>query len=201
MKNEDYLNRSYIQFKDFLRVAITKELEYFVLDAKFTSFFNYKVKEIVNEIGKDEKRDVEGSVIFNTEGAIALIDAGIIGDFIKNNYIIAMEKYYKLIHVDKVIKNIQISGDKSKIDFIKISYSILYKTIEELYQDIIYKKEIKDKYIKRFRLEKHLDKDLDKDVGEIVLILLILEDICKYLKIDLKILYRSINKIILSENI
>ncbi|WMJ80494.1 hypothetical protein RBU49_17070 [Clostridium sp. MB40-C1] len=197
MKNEDYLNRSYIRFTDFLSIAVSRELEYFILDSKFTSAFNYRVKEIIREVEKEGKKDAELSVLFNTDGEIALIDAGVLGKFISDNYNILTEQYYKGIKLEKVIKNIKGGGEKVKVDFIKISYSILYKSIEELYKEIKCKKELKDTYMDKYDLKKYTG----NDSTVIVIVLLILEDICKYIEINDEILFSSINEIIFSNNL
>lgn len=197
MKNEDYLNRSYIRFTDFLSIAVSRELEYFILDSKFTSAFNYRVKEIIRAVEKEGKKDAELSVLFNTEGEIALIDAGVLGKFISDNYSILVERYYKGVKLEKVIKNIKCGGDKVKIDFVKISYSILYKGIEELYKEIRCKKELKDKYMDKYNLKKYAG----NDSTAIVIVLLILEDICKYIEINDGTLFSSIDEIIFSNNL
>lgn len=73
-----------------------------------------------------------------------------------------------------------------------ISYNILYKTLEELYKDVKYKKDIVDNYVKKYKLENYKKEDLPV----IILIVLILEDICKYMSISQVLLESSIYKII-----
>lgn len=197
MKNEDYLRKTYRRFTDFLSVACSRELEYFILDSNFTSAFNYRVKEIVKEIEKEGKEDIEFSVLFNTEGEVVLIDANILGRFISDNYNVSMEKYYKGISLDKIVKEIKYGNKKAKIDFIKVSYSILYKTINELYKEIKCKKELKNKYIQRYSLKEYKG----MDIAVIVCVLLILEDVCRYIAIEKELFISSISKIIFSKNI
>lgn len=196
MKNEDHLRKTYRCFTDFLSVACSRELEYFILDSSFTSAFNYRVKGIIKEIEKEGKEDIEFSVLFNTEGEVVLIDANILGKFISDNYNISMEKYYKGISLDKIIKEVKYGNEKIKIDFIKISYSILYKTINELYKEIKCKKELKNKYIQKYNLEQY--KGMDTSI--IVCVLLILEDVCRYISIEKGLFTSSISEIIFSKN-
>ncbi|MCY6354568.1 hypothetical protein [Clostridium sp. ZS2-4] len=196
MKNEDHLRKTYRRFTDFLSVACSRELEYFILDSNFTSAFNYRVKEIVKEIEKEGKEDIEFSVLFNTEGEVVLIDANILGRFISDNYNVSIEKYYKGISLDKIIKEVKNGNKKTKLDFVKISYSILYKTINELYKEIKCKKELKNKYIQKYKLEEYTG----MDTAIIVCVLLILEDACRYLAIEKEVFTLSISQIIFSQN-
>ncbi|MCY6371287.1 hypothetical protein [Clostridium ganghwense] len=197
MKNEDYLRKRYRRFAEFLSVACSRELEYFILDSRFTSAFNYRVKEIVKEVKKEGNKDIEFSVLYNTEGDVALIDANILGDFISNNYNASMEKYYKGIVLDKIIKEVINGKEKAKADFIKISYSIMYKTINELYREVKCKKEVMNNYMEKYKLAEY--KGNDKAI--IVIVLLIMEDVCRYISIDKDLFLSSISQIIFSKNI
>jgi hypothetical protein len=58
-----------------------------------------------------------------------------------------------------------------------------------------YKKDVMDNYVKEYKLENHKNPDLPIVVG----VLLILEDVCKYLSIDVILLQNSIDKIISSK--
>lgn len=191
MKEEEYFKKNYKSFQEFLHTVCSKDLEYFILDSKFTSAFNCRMKKLVEELKKDGKEDIEFGVIFNTEGETVLIDAEIIGEFVANNYISAIEKYYKNVSLDKIIKEITDGNEKVQSDFTLISCKVLYNLIEEVYKDIKYKKEIANRYIKKFNINTYKDEDL----FIITIILLISEDICRYIGIKKNILENSIRNI------
>lgn len=192
MRDRKHLEKTYKSFNQFLSIACARELEYFILDSKFTSAFNYRMKKMIDEVREKGKDDVEFSIIFNTEGEIALIDADIIGNFISNNYIISIQKYYKDAPLKKIITEAINGSEKSKRDFVAISCSILYKTLENLYKDIKYKKESAIKYSIQYGLQNYKRRDL----SIIIPTLLIMEDICEYLSIEENILRDSINMMI-----
>ena len=195
MREKDYLKKSYKTFVEFLSVVCSRELEYLILDSSFTSAFNYRIKKMIDQVKKEGKDGIEFSVLFNTQGEVALIDANIIGSFISNNYCASIEKYYKEANLNKIVKEIINGNEKSQKDFIMISYNIIYKTLDELYKEIKYKKDVMDNYVKEYKLENHKNPDLPIVVG----VLLILEDVCKYLSIDVILLQNSIDKIISSK--
>ncbi|MFU0824134.1 hypothetical protein [Clostridium sp.] len=192
MRDRRHLEKTYKSFNQFLSTACARELEYFILDSKFTSAFNYRMKNMINEVRKKGKEDVEFSIVFNTEGEIVLIDADIIGNFISNNYIISIEKYYKDAPIKKIIREVVNGSEKSKRDFVTISCSILYKTLENLYKEIKYKKESVIKYSMLYGLKDYKRRDL----SIIIPTLLIMEDICEYLSVGKNILRDSINMMI-----
>ena len=63
--------------------------------------------------------------------------------------------------------------------------------VQEVYKDIKYKKEIANRYIKKFNINTYKDEDL----FIITIILLISEDICRYIGIKKNILENSIRNI------
>lgn len=192
MNNKDHLKKNYKSFAQFLSTAGARELEYFILDSKFTSAFNYRVKKLIEEIKQEGKKNIEFSIIFNTEGEVVLIDADILGGFISDNYTASMEKYYKDVSLNKIIKEVINGSLKAQKDFVMISCSILYRTLRDLYKDIKYKKEIVVKYGISYGLQNYEGEDL----SIIVAILLIMEDMCYYLSINKSILQQSISDII-----
>lgn len=192
MRDKEYLKKDYKSFKDFLSIAIANDLEYFVLDSKFTSAFNYKMKRLLQEIKKERKDDIDFSVLFNTEGEVSLIDASILGNFISNSYVNLIEKYYKNTTLEKIVKEVVGGNEKSKRDFIIISSNLLYKVLRELYKDITYKKEIVNKYRLTYKIENYEG----EDSPVITVILLIMEDVCQYLSINRNILLNAISTMI-----
>jgi hypothetical protein len=184
INNKDFMKKVYRNFSQFVEEASTRELAYFILDSKFTSMFNSRMRELVGEINSDGNSIIDASVIFNTHGEVALIDGVIIGKYIANNYRISMEASYKNATLNKVVKHVVNGSEKAQMDFVAVSYNILYKTFNELYQEVRCRKDLCKKY-----KEQYLMSDYEGDDTAIVLCsLLILEDICKYLGVKQKLL-------------
>ena len=180
--DKDYLKKIYKNFSDLVYVVAKKELESFITKGEFTSFFNYKMKQMLSEVNENENKSkiLDVGVYFNTKGEITLIDAGILGKFIENNYTLKMLEYYKNTSLNNIIRGVVNGTEKSKVDFIFVSYSILYDTLKKLYISINCKQVDKTIYINRYALE-----DYNKDDCTIIITsLLILEDLCKYIGID-----------------
>jgi len=97
MNNKDFMKKVYRNFSGLVEEASSRELAYFILDSRFTSRFNCKMRELFSEIGSEGKSIIDASVMFNTHGEVALIDASIIGKYIGNNYSISIEGSYKNI--------------------------------------------------------------------------------------------------------
>ena len=194
---KDFMKKSYKSFSEFLSAACSRELEYFIYDSKFTSAFNYRMKKLMEEAESKGKENINFSIIFNTEEEIAIIDAAIIGRYVSNSFIALMESKYKGITINNIIKKVINGNEKNKEDFIIVSYNIIHKVMDELYKDIKYNKKVLDEYVKEYKLEGYKNKDLPIVICD----LLILEDICAYLKIDKSELIKSLNKIISSEKL
>jgi len=178
--NKSYLNKSYKNFSELVYVVSTKELQYFITKGEFTSFFNYRMKKMLSEISAQKSGLLDAGVFFNTDGEITLIDAEIVGRFIQNNYGLKMLEYYKNTSLNKIIRGVVNGSEKAKGDFILISFSILYDTLKELYKTISCKKDNTVVYKNRYSLE-----DYNKEDCTIVIaVLLILEDLCKYIGVD-----------------
>ena len=179
MKNNDYLKKVYRKFSKFIEIAAIREQEYLILDAKYTNEFNVKVKELLKEIEMEGKNDVEISVLFDTKGDIVLIDGDIIGKYIANCYNYSISNYYKEDSLNRIIIEVINGCDKAQLDFIRVSYSIIYNVIAGLYKEIKCKKEILAQYKNKFGFDKYYYSD------EVIIVtsLLILEDISKYITI------------------
>lgn len=194
---KDFMRKSYKSFSEFLSEACSRELEYFIYDSKFTSAFNYRMKKLMKEAESKGKENINFSIIFNTEEEIAIIDAAIIGRYVSSSFITLMESKYKGITINNVIKKVTNGNKKNKEDFIIVSYNTIHKVMDELYKDIKYNKKVLDEYVKEYKLEEYKNKDLPI----VICALLILEDVCGYLKIDKAELIKSLNKIISSEKL
>lgn len=184
MNNKNYLRKVYKKFSEFISEASARELEYYVLDAKYTTEFNLKLRNLVEEIKSEGKKDIEFTIIFNTENELALIDADILGKYIADSYTVFMEEQYKNASLNKIIKEVVNGNEKVQKDFAIISYIIIYRTLRGMYKDIKHKKDVVDKYKEYYSIG-----DYFKDnIAIIIACLLIMEDICKYLKLDDNIL-------------
>jgi len=179
LKDKDYLNKINRKFAKFVEVAAIKEQDYFILDATYTNEFNVKVKELLIEIELEGKNDLGVSVIFDTKGDIVLIDAGIIGKYIASCYNYYISNYYKEDSLNRIIIEVINGGDKAQIDFIKVSYTVIYDIMAGLYKEIKCKEEILKQYKNKFGF----NNDYYSDEVIIVTSLLILEDISKYITI------------------
>jgi hypothetical protein len=178
--NKSYLKKAYKDFSDLVYVVSTKELEYFITKGEFTSSFNYRIKKMLAELREEKNEFLDAGVFFNTEGEITLIDAEIVGRFIEDNYKLKMLEYYKSTSLNKIIREVVNGSEKAKGDFILISYSILYDTLNELYKTLSCKKDSIIIYKNRYALEDYHKEDCTL----VIAILLILEDLCKYIGVD-----------------
>ncbi len=179
LRNKDYLKKIYKQFSIFIETATARELEYFVLDAKYTSTFNKRVKELVEEVEKESKKDVNISVIFDTNGEIALIAADVLGKYIGDCYNLTMGNYYKEESLNRVVREVINGSEKAQVDFVRVSYAVMYNVLGGLYSEIKCRKEVMDGYKESYGLVSYEKQDLVL----IVLSLLIIEDICRYIGI------------------
>lgn len=190
MINKEYLRKVYKKFSDLVSISAARELEYFILDSKFTTSFNYRMKELVEDLKDQGLDDIDGSVLFNTRDEIAIIDANILGKYIGNNYNLTMEEYYKNVTLNRVIREVINGSDKAQHDFVIVSFSILYNTLRHIYKEIKCKKEMIDRYRRDYFL---LDYRAE-DIGAVIACILILEDICKYIGISEIILARAVRE-------
>lgn len=193
MRNKEFMKKVYRKFSDFISIASSRELEYFVLDSKFTSSFNCRMKKMMEEIKKEKNEDIEFSILFNTNGEIVLIDANIIGKYIGNCYNIKIEEYYKNASLNKIIKDVINSSEKSQKDFVTVSYSILYHILETIYTEIRCKKNIVDKYKKDYLLSDYRG----EDIGAVIASILVVEDISRYIGIRENLVLQAVNDSVL----
>ncbi|MFT8313780.1 MAG: hypothetical protein ABF633_05925 [Clostridium sp.] len=191
MNNKDYMGKLFKNFYDFVSLAASKELEYIVFDARYTTYFNNKMKELLNDIKNQDEKDLEFSVMFNTKGEVAIIDSKIVGKYIGNYYNIQMEQYYKGAKLNKIVWEIINGKDKIKRDFIVVSYKIIYRVLNEIYMDIKYNGRILDEYKSRYGFDNYRG----KNISIIIISILILEDICSYIGIEDRILLEYFKKI------
>ena len=187
--NKNYLNKAYKNFSELVYVVSAKELEFFITKGEFTSYFNSRIKKMMAEINDEKSEILDAGVFFNTKGEITLIDAKIVGKFIEDSYTLKMLAYYKNTSLNRIIRGVVNGSEKSKSDFILISYSILYNTLNELYKNISCKQTNMIIYKNRFALEDYIK----CDCTIVIAVLLILEDLCKYIGVDRYKMLKEIN--------
>ncbi len=181
MKNRNFMKKAYRSFADFVKVASSRELEYFVLDGKYSTDFNNRVKKLMDDISGEGKLVADFFALFNSKGEIAVIDEEIVGAYISDRYNVVVESYYKKNNLNAIVSSVVNGNEKVKRDFVLISYSCIYKTLREIYKEILYRKDIENIYIKLLNLKDYKGEDL----AIIILATLITEDICRYLGINI----------------
>ncbi|KEI06898.1 hypothetical protein [Clostridium botulinum] len=195
MENNEKLSDTYKNFKNFLGTSVSKELEYFILDSRFTSEFNYRMKKLFDEIRNQNRREIEFSIIFNTKGEISLIDSLIVGEFIADDYVVNLQRNYKNVQLNKILKEILNGSEKVKNDFVLVSCIVLYDIVEMIYKDIKCRIDIIHYYANKYKL----NIEDNRHIASIVIMILIMEDICGYMNVDKKLLKNSINLAISSK--
>ena len=180
MRNKEYMQKVYRRFSDFVAVSASRELDYLILDANHTSFFSKKMKQMIEEIKIEGRAIADFMVLFNTEGDIAVIDANIVGRFVGDRYCAVIEEYYKNASLNKIVKSVVNGNEKVQRDYIILSYKALYNTLTEIYTEIKSRRDIINYYKKRYTIEDYNESDVAAVVGT----LLILEDVCKYMKLQ-----------------
>lgn len=193
MEKRDFILKVYRNFSEFISESSRREMEVVIIDSKYTKEFNLNIKNLYESIKLDGNHNIEFTIFFNTMGEIAIIDGFILGNYVADKYTLAMEEYYKKNKLNKVVKQIVNGSIKSMEDFLILSEKVLYNTFLDMFSEIKTKKDIIDKYTWQKALLKNYK---EKDLYIILIILLILEDICKYLGINKDILSETYNKII-----
>lgn len=190
MDNKEYLRKIYRQFSHFVEEASSRELGNFIMDARYTSMFNYRMRNLVEEINREGKDTIGISLIFNTEGEIALIDADIIGKYIADNYKLSIEESYKNASLNKIIKMVVNGTDKTQRDFVAVSYTLIYNCLQTLYKEIKYRKDIGE----RLKREYELSDYGGEDTPIVITSLLIVEDICRYIGVKTEFLLEYVKQ-------
>lgn len=189
MEKIHYNGKDSAAFLAFIETVVSRELEYYIIDSIFTKDFNYRLHQIVRDI-KKVNPDIECSIIFGSDGEASVVDSNIIGKYICDLYNVNMCEHYKVDKIEKIINKIDIENDEDKNDFVLTSINIFYDILEQVYKKIIYNKDIYDKYREYYYL---VDDNVRKN-SVVVPVLLIMEDICKNLKIKNSILINCCKK-------
>lgn len=178
MENINYVENSNKEFIEFIETIISNEIDCYIVDSCFTKEFNKRLIEVMQEIRKGNQ-DIEFSIIFNVDKEISLIDSSILGNFAADLYSVYMSKYYKSRDLKTVLNYIHSEDDNEKKRFVINSTNVFYDIFNDIFKDIRFNKSIFSKYEKYYNL-RGLEK---KKSSLMVLVLLILEDLCKHFKI------------------
>lgn len=192
MNHKEHEKMKFNKFSNLISISAQKHIDDLVINSHFTSAFNYRIKKMFDEIKSERKSDIDFPIIFNTKGEVAIIDTKIIGDFIADEYSVMIEKYYRNEKMYKLINKIASGSEKARMDFVNISYTILYKIIDQLYEEIISKKALLNKLKIRYGI---INYD-NEDKVIVLLSMLILEEICRYIDLDRHELVKYVNKLI-----
>ncbi|WP_139903865.1 hypothetical protein [Clostridium thermarum] len=180
MANGYTMKRRYSHFSDLVAAASARELGYLILSAEYTKAFSHGLKVIIDELRGNERLLASVSVMFNTEGDIAIIDEALVGRFIAIKYKNTLENYYKNTPLNKIVKAVATGGEKTAIDFLGISYDVLYETLREMYKEVKCKKDLIDNFKNRYNLVSYNK----EDATVIIAVLMIMEDIIRYIGIN-----------------
>lgn len=190
MENLNYVENSNKDFMEFMEQVISTEIDSYIIDSSFTKEFNKRLIEIMDEIRKSNS-DIEFSIIFNVDKEISLIDSLILGNFTVDLYFVYMSKYYRSKDLQTILNYMHNEDDDEKKRFIVNSMHVFYKIFNEMFKDIKYNKSVFFKYEKYYSLSELKS----KKNSLMVLVILILEDVCKYFKIKNSLLIECCKEI------
>ncbi|MFL0249077.1 hypothetical protein ACJDT4_01470 [Clostridium neuense] len=178
MENINYVENSNKEFMEFMETAISTEIDCYIIDSSFTKDFNTRLIQVMEEIRKGNQ-DIEFSIIFNVDREISLIDSLILGNFAADLYFVYMSKYYKSNDLQTILNYMHSESDAEKRKFIINSIDVLYGIFNEMFKDIRCNKSILCRYQEYY----NLGELKEKKISLMVLVILVLEDICKYFRI------------------
>jgi hypothetical protein len=181
MRNNDFMKKTYNNFSDFVRVASSRELSYFLLDAKYTSGFSRQMSELISDITKEGKVAADFVLFFNTDGEIAIFDEDLLGTYIGDRFTSEIEEKYSNKRLNYIIKSVVNNSEDVQKDFVQVCYEVIVSILNEIYKEMKYKKELGEFYKKTLKL----DDDSIDNLPLKIAALLIVEDICRYLGINI----------------
>lgn len=190
MENINYVENSNKEFMEFIETVISNEIDCYIVDSRFTKEFNKRLIEVMEEI-RNGNPDIEFSIIFNVDKEVSLIDSLILGNFAADLYSVHMSRYYKSKDLKTILNYMHSEDDAEKKKFIINSINVFYDIFNEMFKEIKYNKSVFSKYEEYYSLSK-LEK---KKNSLMVLVILILEDMCRYFKIKNSLLMESCKEI------
>lgn len=177
--NRITMRRKYSHFTDLVAAAAARELSFLILSAEYTKGFSLRLKHIMDELNGRERDLASVSVMFNTEGDIAIIDEALIGRFVAIKFNSTMEEYYKGASLNRIAKAVMEGEEKRIMDFLSLCYDVLYDSIEEMYKEVRCRKDVMENFKKRYNIASYNR----EDSPVVTAVLMIMEDIINYLGI------------------
>ncbi len=175
--SNEVLNK--VNFIDYYAQICSNEIEYFVMEAKYTTFFNNNILKLINELNREGKKDIELSINFNNEKEIVSLDPEIIGDFIGDLFLAKFCNSCSKTEMNELIQNVKVEDYETKKEFCNKTFVITYSTLREIYDYIIFRKEVFEKMCNELNI-----KDYNKcDKAIYVLSMAIVKSVMGYLEI------------------
>ncbi|SCN25739.1 hypothetical protein N3C_2462 [Clostridium sp. N3C] len=171
------LNKKYANFSDLIAAASARELGFMIISAEYTRAFSLKLKKIISELDEKQRALASISCMFNTKGDIVIIDEALLGQFISIRYKCAMEEQYKGTHLNEIAKSVIDGEEKKVLDFLSLSYDVLYETLSEIYKEIKCRKDVLNVHKEKYNMTSYNK----EDNVMVTIVLMIIEDIIKYL--------------------
>lgn len=159
---------------NYINTAIKEELEIFINNAEYTTFFNHNMRRLIDEINEVPNDEISIEVLFNTKGEISVIDAEVLAKYISSNYIKLLEVQYD-DNLTNIFFNIKKGEENDKETFVRFSFDVLCGIFNHIYKNITVNKGLNFKYIKKYQIKNYREEDIPLKI----LVHLILEDICK----------------------
>jgi len=171
------LNKKYANFSELIAAASARELGFMIINAEYTKAFNIRLKKIISELDEKQRALASISCMFNTKGDIAIIDEALVGQYISIRYKSTMEEHYRGTHLNKIASAVIDGGEKRVLDFLSLSYDVLYEILSEIYKEIKYRKDVLQIHKEKYNISSYNK----EDNVMVTIILMIIEDIIKYL--------------------
>lgn len=171
------LKKKYTNFSELIAAAAARELGFMIINAEYTRAFSIRLKQIISELDEKQRTLASISCLFNTKGDIAIIDEALVGQFISIRYKNAIEEHYRGMALNKIASAVIDGGEKRSLDFLSLSYDVLYEILSEIYKEIKCRKDVLIVHKEKYNIESYNN----VDNVMVTIILMIIEDIIKYL--------------------
>lgn len=171
------LNRKYANFSDLVAAASARELGYMIINAEYTKAFSLRLKNIISELDHKQRAFASISCMFNTKGDIAIIDEALVGQFISIRYKSSMEEHYRGTSLNKIARAVMDGGEKRVLDFLSLSYDLIYEILSEIYKEVKCRKDVLKQHKEKYNITSYNK----EDNAIVTIVLMIIEDIIKYL--------------------
>ncbi|WP_461205935.1 hypothetical protein [Clostridium sp. DL1XJH146] len=166
-------------FIDYYSQICSNEIKYFVTEAKYTTFFNNSILKLINELKKEDKKDIDLFINFNNEKEVVALDTDIIGEFIGDLFLAKFCKSCSKTEMGKLIQNVKDGDHETKKQFCDKTFLITYSALREIYEYVVFKKEVFQNKCNEFNI-KNYNKS---DKAIYILAISIVNSVMSYLKI------------------